>query len=404
MNRIDRRLLGLISVILIAAFSLTPALQAYDTQAVHDYAWQWRNQINSNYTDYRDYVINQEDANFVSQALIAGGLLNSRNLPVGTPVDAHGCITTREALADFLKDYEHAKAVGFKVDLFVPTSLAHEDVVFFGDAADPYKFVGVVAGYNPVMDDFDIAYHVNTTTYGVVGNVKTLTELMLVYGEATFYHIPKPAETAQDQRFYGGNGFFGAESLSVEILRPGQNYLGYIVNNQNRSEQDMAIATDTSDPNSFKGCSYLISGYCCDPSKSIPSLGQTFGQPWTSDSPDHWAYWVRKAVVYGTEHSSGPSEILGAVWHIVDRAGSIFDYYTIINAIGYPYDGPTKKEMVYLPLLLQPATSAAAAVPTPQDKPVIRTSPPPVQKDFAETFKRKMNSWKEKSSLKPGLN
>ena len=39
----------------------------------------------------------------------------------------------------------------------------------------------------------------------------------------------------------------------------------------------MVIATDTSQVQ-YKGCSYLISGYCCDPEKHMPSLGQTFGQ------------------------------------------------------------------------------------------------------------------------------
>lgn len=400
MKRTPERLIALIPTILLLIFSLPPSLWAYSTQAVYDYAWQYKNQINPFYADYRGDPVNHEDANFVSQALIAGGLLNSHNRPPGVPLDAHGCITTREALADFLKNYEHAQAVGFKIDSFVPTSLAYGDVVFFGDDANPYKRVGVVVGYNAVLDDFDISFHDNSTG-GSVGSTKTLQELTLVFGGATFYHIPKPEQVPEDQRFYGGNGFFGPGVLSVEVLRPGKSYLGYIVNNNNRLEQDMAIATDTSNPGVYKGCSYLISGYCCDPVKDVPSLGQTFGQPWTSDSPDHWAYWVRQAVIYGTEHNFESWSILNAVWYIVDRTGNVYGY-DIINAIGYTQDGPTKKELVYLPLILATGISATADTPASQKIPPVQAAPQQVQKDFGKAFQRKMNHWKEKTATEFG--
>ena len=304
--------------------------------------FQWYKNYNPDYHNYVDFVISDEDANFVSQALIAGGLLNSNNIPGGYYLDSAGCITSRSGLAEFLKDYEHAKQVGFKVEGFIPTSLAFGDVVFFGnDPANP-NLVGVVVAYNSVLNDFDIAFHSSKSCPGCpAGNIKPISELANVSGLPSFlpYH-QAPQETSDKQRFYGTGNFFDVDALSVEILQPGDNFKGYIISNHNRSEQDMVIATDTSQP-LYKGCSYLIAGYCCDPEKHTPSLGQSFGQPWTSDSPAHWAYWVRQAVLYGTANGFDTMHILNAVWYIVDRAG---DPDEIITAIGYPEDGPMKSK------------------------------------------------------------
>jgi hypothetical protein len=372
--------LGLLEMLSILSLAFTA--QAYDSNAASDYAFNGYNQYNPGYNNYQDDSIYHEDANFVSQSLIAGGLLNSSNIPLLSYLDDKGCIPSREALAEFLKDYEHAKKVGFKVDLFVPTSLAWGDVVFFGDDSNPHKFVGIITGYNPVWDDFVVAYHTNTSG-GVVGAQKSLAELTLVYGGATFYHITKPEETTDKQRFYGTGNFLGEDSLSVEMLRPGDNFKGYIISNSNRSEQDMVIATDTSQAQ-YKGCSYLIAGYCCDPEKHTPSLGQTFGPPWTSDSPTHWAYWVRQAVLYGTAQGFGAQQILNAVWYIVDRAGYPDD---IITTIGYPADGPMKWEVVYLPLVIKPAVGLGDKAVTPL-VPVMKPPPRPL-KDFSELYERK---------------
>lgn len=381
MKRQNGTFVGLGLLALLSILSLAFTAQAYNANAASDYAFNWYNQHNPAYNNYIDDSINNEDANFVSQALIAGGLLNSSNIPFLTYLDDKGCIPGREALAEFLKDHEHAKKVGFKVDLFVPTSLAWGDVVFFGDDTNPHKFVGIVTGYNPVWDDFVIAYHTNTSG-GLMGGHKSLKELMLVFGGASFYHITKPEETSENQRFYGTGSFYGQGGLSAEIIRPGNKYLGYIVNNSNRSYQDMVIATDTSKPQ-YKGCSYLIYGYCCDPEKHTPELGQTFGQPWTSDSPTHWAYWVRQAVLYATANGLEDS-LLNAVWYIVDRAGFPDE---IITAIGYPDDGPMKWELVYLPLITIPTVASGDKVGLPAAT-ILKKHERPL-KDFGELYERK---------------
>lgn len=357
---------------------------AYNANAASDYAFKWYKQYHPDYANYVDHVLSDEDANFVSQALIAGGLLNSNNIPAGIQVDGAGCITSREGLADYLKNYEHFNDIGFKEGPD-PSDLAFGDVVFFGaDKAHP-QLAGIVIGFNPVTDDIEIATHHTKSGAENPGSIKTFKEMALVFGGATYYHITKPQETSDPQRFYGTGAFFGPGSLSAEILQPGDNYLGYIVNNQNRSGQDMVIATDTSQP-LYKGCSYLVSGFCCDPEKHTPSLGQTFGQPWTSDSPNHWAYWVRQAVIYATGHGFEPYQVLNAVWYIVDRAGFPDE---IITAIGYPEDGPIKLELVYLPMVLNP-TGLITKKMEQSDPAVKKPTLRPI-KDFREVYEKKQN-------------
>jgi hypothetical protein len=147
----------------------------------------------------------------------------------------------------------------------------------------------------------------------------------------------------------------------------------------------MVIATDTSQP-LYKGCSYLVSGFCCDPEKHTPSVGQIFGQPWTSDSPNHWAYWVRQAVIYATGHGFEPYQILNAVWYIVDRAGFPDE---IISAIGYPEDGPIKLELVYLPMVLKPVGLGTGKVQ--MSAPAVKTTTTRPARNFREVYERKEN-------------
>ena len=154
MKRKRGTFVGLGLLVLLSIFSLAFTVQAYNANAASDYAFTRYSQYNPAYNNYVDDSIYHEDANFVSQALIAGGLLNSSNIPFFTNLDDKGCIASREALAEFLKNYEHAKQVGFKVEGFVPTSLAFGDVVFFRDTAGVINTVGIVIGYNPVRDDF----------------------------------------------------------------------------------------------------------------------------------------------------------------------------------------------------------------------------------------------------------
>ena len=76
--------------------------------------------------------------------------------------------------------------------------------------------------------------------------------------------------------------------------------------------------------------------------------------------------------------------ILNAVWYIVDRAGYADE---IITAIGYPEDGPMKWEVVYLPLVTNPAVGLGDKAVTFLG-PVMKKPPRPL-KDFSERYERK---------------
>ena len=59
---------------------MTGTAQAFNAMAASDYAFNGCDKYNPAYNNYIDDGYDNEDANFVSQALIAGGLLNSDNL------------------------------------------------------------------------------------------------------------------------------------------------------------------------------------------------------------------------------------------------------------------------------------------------------------------------------------
>ena len=150
------------------------------------------------------------------------------------------------------------------------------------------------------------------------------------------YHIPTAEETGQDARFYGTGDFYGEGALSVVIYEMGQNYLGWMLNNTDPFDQDMVIGDDTSD---LTGCNHYIRGWCTNAGKGIPDPTDEFGTPWTSDDPQHYAYWIRQVVVYATQQGYADYEILNSVWYISDRAAY---YDEILAAVGYPEDGPQK--------------------------------------------------------------
>jgi hypothetical protein len=166
----------------------------------------------------------------------------------------------------------------------------------------------------------------------------------LFYGPDSYYkfdraeilHFPTADEAGQPIQFWGTGDYYGPEALAITIYEAGHNYLGWIVNNTDSSDQDMVVGEDTSN---LQGCTYYIRAWCTNANKGIPDSEDAFSQPWTSDDPSHWAYWIRQAVVYGTENAYSDSEILDAVWYITDRSGS---YNEILTSIEYPEDGPQK--------------------------------------------------------------
>jgi hypothetical protein len=330
---------GVLAFLFCLLASVAPSA-AYDRKLAWDYAFNWYKSYHPDYVNYLDEQLYDEDANFVSQALIAGGLL--RDASMSFYVDSAGCIPNRAGLYDYLEQYEHAEKTIVGSGDAVPNSFWPGDVVFFGVDAPYDGIVGIYQGNDLDVEPL-IAYHSNTSG-PAVGYLRGIDEMRLVYGKEGkmhFFHFPTPEETPNNQNFFGTGFYFGPNALSTQVIRPGNNYLGHIVSDTNHSYQDMAIGTDTSQPQ-FTGCSYLISGYCCDPSKHIPTIGQGFGQPWTSDSPADWAYWVRQAVVYAVQNGSEAWQVRDAVWYITSRVGSPNE---IVQAINFPSRTALKQEL-----------------------------------------------------------
>lgn len=136
----------------------------------------------------------------------------------------------------------------------------------------------------------------------------------------------------------GNDRYNGPDGLRVIVLEETEeNFEGWIVNSTDPGEQDMVIGQSTED---LEGCTYVIDGYCIHPHKSIPDAGLIFLQPWTSDDPEHWAYWIKRAIRHGNQNGFAHQDKLAALWYIADRAAY---YNALLDEIGYdPVDGPTR--------------------------------------------------------------
>lgn len=154
------------------------------------------------------------------------------------------------------------------------------------------------------------------------------------YGTHTLHAIINKFQVVGNNRYHGEN------ALKVVIItQTGENYEGYIVNSTDPSEQDMVIGQRTDE---LEGCVHFIEGYCIHAEKGIPDSGLVFLQPWTSENPNSWAYWIKKTIRYANQHRDrfDAGDKLAACWYITDRAGS---YNELLREVGYPENGPTRE-------------------------------------------------------------
>lgn len=133
----------------------------------------------------------------------------------------------------------------------------------------------------------------------------------------------------------------GSYSLSIELrARPSVSCLGYVVDASTDSAQDMVILEDLRSLGSSG--TYYVDAACSDLHKDFPAAGLRMGStPWTSDSSDHWAYWVRKVAEAGVSRGYSFNSIQQSVWYITDRSGS-YDSLPLLSAAGYSRSGPSK--------------------------------------------------------------
>jgi len=152
---------------------------------------------------------------------------------------------------------------------------------------------------------------------------------------------PKQSATArvlygESMTFTGTGGFGLTVSLSAV---PRQSYIGYVVDAPSESYQDMVILADLS---RLRPAVHEINAACADLTKSFPYAGMPMSSvPWTNDSSDSWAYWVRQAAVRGVAEGYSFDEIQATIWYITDRSGWYEDL-PLLHAIGYNRNGPCK--------------------------------------------------------------
>lgn len=336
-------------------------------------------------------------ANAVSQALIAGGI----DLSYGKDADYPGRIenpngqytfggASQENIGLYLENYVEGELHAVKNVMtgtsgFIP-NLAKGDVVIFEYTSgkpppdidvpiivkrhvvmveDVVDGVPVLAGDNPPSrgDNFYDKFFGESSDYK--------------FDRAAFYHFQTAEETGQPVRFWGTDDFYGDEALQIAIYEAGHNFLGWILNNTDSSDQDMVVGEDTSD---LEGCTYYIRAWCTDAREGIPDPEDAFTEPWTSDDPEHWAYWIRQAVIYGTENDYSDYDILSAVWYITDRSGW---YNEILTSIDYPPDGPEKPTED-----LQPPASPTSFTAIAGDEEVTLNWVNPSDSDFTGTLIR----------------
>ncbi|MBN1594910.1 amidase domain-containing protein [candidate division FCPU426 bacterium] len=311
---------------LIVLFS-APAVYAYNASKAVSYANEWYNRRNTD--DYANYSSQGGDcANFVSQCLIDGGMDLSQDERIWSP-GVGGTIINCDDLHRHLNEFQHAEInTGTNVNQ-TPSNLSPGDVVIYGDNNDPYKHAVIVtsgqgsgariASHSSDVNNVGLSYFLNSSNPNM-----------------TFYHFPTATERGHNQEFYGTGRYYGPSTLIFVVLGPSMNYEGYIVDCGDDTEQDLVVGEDTSQ---YSGCAHYIKGYCSDAHKGIPSRGVTFSQPWTSNDPNHWAYWARRAVQYANQNSYSSRDTLEAIWYITDRSGY---YNDILVNIGYSQNGPDK--------------------------------------------------------------
>ncbi len=304
--------------------------QAHNYQDAINYAsvWAMKNpgERNPAYDDEGDY----DCANFVSQCLISGGMdLQQDDIIPSWIFGKGGTIKNCDYLHQHLDDFQHAEVSTGTSANQAPANLKPGDVIIFGSISDRYKHAVIVVNGNG--SNVGLAAH-SANHNGEVG----INYFISQYPEITFYHFPTSSERGHNQEFYGTGRYYGPSTLILNVLGTMMNYEGYIVDCGDVSEQDLVVGEDTSQ---YSGCAHYIKGYCSDAHEGIPSRGVTFGQPWTSNDPNHWAYWARRAVQYANQNGYSSSNTLSAIWYITDRSGY---YNDILGGIGYSQDGPDK--------------------------------------------------------------
>ena len=137
-----------------------------------------------------------------------------------------------------------------------------------------------------------------------------------------------------------GTGGFG---LQVTLTGPiTKSHIGYVVNSNSSSYQNMIILDDLTAIRNGMG---TIRAACADITRSFPPSGRVMSSlPWTDDSSSSWAYWARRTAVHGVQNGYSQDEIQQNIWYITDRMGT-YSNMRLLAAVGYSRTGPSKNAM-----------------------------------------------------------
>ncbi len=160
-------------------------LPYYDRIGALGYAHKWYNSPNPHYKYFSNS--SEESTNFVSQALIAGGLSLWRGYDGegDGALDYNGSIVNPEYLNDNLKEYQNAK-VSFCIpsNFTVPSWIEEGDVIILGNSSgERYEYTGIITYISG--NSIYIATHSPDEW-----NTSLSSFFPSKYNLVNFYHIP----------------------------------------------------------------------------------------------------------------------------------------------------------------------------------------------------------------------
>jgi len=161
-------------------------------------------------------------------------------------------------------------------------------------------------------------YEVNNREGDVIDSTYTVYQSLVIGDNTSFY---------PDEEYYGTDRWYGYGSIEYRVSR------------------------DT------WTISYFISGYCLDSYKRWPTFGVKYGEPYSSDDENHWAYWVKRVIKHANKNRDRftDQDILDALWYISERSFYCKVYYNdLLKEVGYPVDGPRKNPPVFNVKIAEP--------------------------------------------------
>ncbi len=200
----------------------THTLPYYDRFGALGYVGRWYSSRNPHYMDFSNF--SKESTNFVSQALIAGGisLWEGYDGNGGGALNYNGSIANAGYLNDNLREYQHSKfSYSLASNFTVPNWIENGDVLIFGNSSGEHYTYAAIITYRD-GNSLYIATHSPDEW-----NISISSFFPSRYDLVNFYHIPD-----------GRKGFVQVFRVTADALNirsgPGTSYgiIGTVPKNQ----------------------------------------------------------------------------------------------------------------------------------------------------------------------------